>query len=74
MIPDSPAPGIVIRAPDKTSTRESGDEASNVPPQDRSKSMINRIKTFVNAVISIPCTKPSIISSKDVLIMYVKCN
>ena len=28
MIPDSVAPGIVIRAPDKTSTRESGDEAS----------------------------------------------
>ena len=29
MIPDSLAPGIVIRAPDKTSARESGDEASN---------------------------------------------
>ena len=28
MIPDSLAPGIVIRAPDKTSARESGDEAS----------------------------------------------
>ena len=27
MIPDSVAPGIVIRAPDKTSARESGDEA-----------------------------------------------
>ena len=27
MIPDSLAPGIVIRAPDKTSARESGDEA-----------------------------------------------
>ena len=26
MIPDSLAPGIVIRAPDKTSARESGDE------------------------------------------------
>ncbi len=26
MIPDSLAPGIVIRAPDKTSVRESGDE------------------------------------------------
>ena len=28
MIPDSVAPGIVIRAPDKTSARESGDEAT----------------------------------------------
>ena len=28
MIPDSLAPGIVIRALDKTSARESGDEAS----------------------------------------------
>ena len=28
MIPDSLAPGIVIRAPDKTSARESGDEAT----------------------------------------------
>ena len=28
MIPDSLAPGIVIRAPDKTSARESGDEAN----------------------------------------------
>ena len=28
MIPDSLAPGMVIRAPDKTSARESGDEAS----------------------------------------------
>ena len=28
MIPDSFAPGIVIRAPDKTSARESGNEAS----------------------------------------------
>ena len=28
MIPDSLAPGIVIPAPDKTSARESGDEAS----------------------------------------------
>ena len=27
MIPDSLAPGIVIRAPNKTSARESGDEA-----------------------------------------------
>ena len=27
MIPDSFAPGIVIRAPDQTSARESGDEA-----------------------------------------------
>ena len=27
MIPDSLAPGIVIRAPNKTSVRESGDEA-----------------------------------------------
>ena len=27
MIPDSLAPGIVIRAPDKTSARESGNEA-----------------------------------------------
>ena len=27
MIPDSLAPGIVIQAPDKTSARESGDEA-----------------------------------------------
>ena len=27
MIPDSLAPGIVIRATDKTSARESGDEA-----------------------------------------------
>ena len=27
MIPDSLMPGIVIRAPEKTSTRESGDEA-----------------------------------------------
>ena len=27
MIPDSPAPGIVIRAPDNASARESGDEA-----------------------------------------------
>ena len=27
MIPDSLAPGIVIRAPDKTSARESGDKA-----------------------------------------------
>ena len=27
MIPDSLAPGIVIGAPDKTSARESGDEA-----------------------------------------------
>ena len=27
MIPDSLAPGVVIRAPDKTSARESGDEA-----------------------------------------------
>ena len=27
MIPDSHAPGFVIRAPDKTSTRKSGDEA-----------------------------------------------
>ena len=27
MIPDSLASGIVIRAPDKTSARESGDEA-----------------------------------------------
>ena len=27
MIPDSLAPGIAIRAPDKTSARESGDEA-----------------------------------------------
>ena len=26
MFPDSQEPGIVIRAPDKTSTRESGDE------------------------------------------------
>ena len=30
MIPDSLAPGIVIRAPDKTSERESGDEATTV--------------------------------------------
>ena len=30
MIPDSVAPGIVIRAPDKTSARESGDEATAV--------------------------------------------
>ena len=29
MIPDSLAPGIVIRAPDKTSARESGDEANH---------------------------------------------
>ena len=29
MIPDSLAPGIVIWAPDKTSARESGDEATN---------------------------------------------
>ena len=29
MILDSLAPGIVIRAPDKTSARESGDEASH---------------------------------------------
>ena len=28
MIPDSLAPGIVMRAPDKTSARESGDEAN----------------------------------------------
>ena len=28
MIPDSLAPGIVIRAPDKTSARESGDAAT----------------------------------------------
>ena len=28
MIPDSLAPGIVIREPDKTSARESGDEAT----------------------------------------------
>ena len=28
MIPDSLAPGIVIRAPDKTSAREPGDEAN----------------------------------------------
>ena len=28
MIPDSLEPGIVIRAPDKTSARESGDEAN----------------------------------------------
>ena len=28
MIPDFLAPGIVIRAPDKTSARESGDEAT----------------------------------------------
>ena len=27
MIPDSLVPGIVIRAPDKASARESGDEA-----------------------------------------------
>ena len=32
MIPDSLAPGIVIRAPDKTSARESGDEASARAP------------------------------------------
>ena len=32
MIPDSLAPGIVIRAPDKTSARESGDEARSPPP------------------------------------------
>ena len=29
MIPDSLAPGIVIREPDKTSARESGDEATS---------------------------------------------
>ena len=29
MIPDSLAPGIVIRASDKTSARESGDEATD---------------------------------------------
>ena len=29
MIPDSLAPGIVIPAPNKTSARESGDEATN---------------------------------------------
>ena len=28
MIPDSLAPGIVIRAPDKNSAKESGNEAS----------------------------------------------
>ena len=28
MIPDSLSPGIVIRAPDKTTARESGDEAN----------------------------------------------
>ena len=28
MIPDSLGPGIVIQAPNKTSARESGDEAS----------------------------------------------
>ena len=32
MIPDSLAPGIVIRATDKTSARESGDAASLSPP------------------------------------------
>ena len=32
MIPDSLAPGIVIRAPDKTSARESGEEATLSPP------------------------------------------
>ena len=31
MIPDSLAPGLVIRAPDKTSARESGNEASWKP-------------------------------------------
>ena len=31
MIPDSLAPGIVIRAPEKTSARESGDEAVSRP-------------------------------------------
>ena len=35
MIPDSLAPGIVIRAPDKTSARESGDEASQYPVEDK---------------------------------------
>ena len=30
MIPDSRAPGIVIRAPNKTSARESGDEATGL--------------------------------------------
>ena len=33
MIPDSLAPGFVIQAPDKTSSRESGDEASHHPRQ-----------------------------------------
>ena len=42
MIPDSLAPGIVIRAPDKTSARESGDEAilrnltASAKPRERS--------------------------------------
>ena len=31
MIPDSLVPGIVIRALDKTSTRESGDKAKDDP-------------------------------------------
>ena len=36
MIPDSLAPGIVIRAPDKTSARESGDEARYIVVSHRS--------------------------------------
>ena len=41
MIPDSRAPGIVIRAPDKTSARESGDEAS----------LLVRTASFASALI-----------------------
>ena len=43
MIPDSLAPGIVIRAPDKTSARESGDEAMSKEGQWNVRTLL---KTF----------------------------
>ena len=44
MIPDSLAPGIVIRATDKTSARESGDEAIPVPS--RAKAVWLRFQAY----------------------------
>ena len=46
MIPDSLVPGIVIRAPDKTSARESGGESSVT--KDNSENAAQRIEVFWN--------------------------
>ena len=53
MIPDSLAPGIVIRAPDKTSAREFGDAAKTIPGR---KQIQRRLQDTLTKILFRRCT------------------